>query len=118
MVTTLLTELAPAPSAHQQQELAISLNKQLKETPTTPYIMLEKLSHQTLHMKLKKCSTSPHTKLQKAPPASPLIMLLMLHIPTYHIKQKQEQLVRVFLLPHIVIARRFFLNLLLLFSPT
>ena len=43
-------------------------------------------------------------------------MLLMLPIPTYHIKQKQEQLVRVFLLPHIVIARRFFLNLLLL-SP-
>ena len=41
-------------------------------------------------------------------------MLLMLPIPTYHIKQKQEQLVRVFLLPHIVIARRFFLNLLLL----
>ena len=117
MVTTPLTELALAPSAHQQQELAISLNKQLKETPTTPYIMLEKLSHQTLHMKLKKCSTSPHTKLQKAPPASPLIMLLMLHIPTYHIKQKQDQLVRVFLLPHIVIARRFFLNLLLL-SPT
>ena len=118
MVTTILTELALAPIAHQHQELVISLNQQLKETLTTHYILLVKLSPQTLHMKLKKCSTSPHTKLQKAPPASPLIMMLMmLHIPTYHIKQKQEQLVGVFLLRHIVIARRFFLNPLLL-SPT
>ena len=63
MVTTLLTELAPAPTiTHQQQELAISLNR---------------LSPPNLYMKLEKCSTSPNTKLQKAPPASPFIMLMM-----------------------------------------
>ena len=68
-MTTLLTELAPAPITHQQQELLISLNMQLKETSTPHYILLEKLFPQTLHMKLYKYSTSSHTKLQLLPPS-------------------------------------------------